>query len=146
MSIAIKIDVKLVKQFKDGAVEGIMLDDNEVLPFDQPIEEMWVIHPEESVRGTCDECAGLAGKHFGVGEGEMPPIHANCNCERVPVMPTFDLTTMTFNTPPQELSMTKAMLDNMDDEALAELNADNLDPPTVKRYKAIIAERKQGGK
>lgn len=142
MGISIKIDVKLVKGFKDGAVEGIQLSDTEVLPFNQSIEEMWVIHPEESVRGTCEECAGLAGLHFGVNEGEMPPIHANCNCERVPVMPTFNPQTMTFSTPSQELSMTKSMLNNMDDEALEALDIETLDAPTVKRLKAITAERK----
>lgn len=35
---------------------------------------------------TSDECAGLDGTEFPVGEGEMPPLHWNCRSVRVPVV------------------------------------------------------------
>lgn len=147
MGISIKIDVKIVTKIK-GGIEGIMIADDELLPFDQELEEIWVIHPEESERGTCEECAGLAGTTFKVGEGQYPPIHANCVCERVPAIPTYNPQLGAWNVPARELSLTKRALDNMGDEALAEMSsAENYDAATQKRITAILkARRDKGGK
>lgn len=37
---------------------------------------------------SCEECIKLDGEPFPVGEGPQPPIHQNCQCERVAVVAT----------------------------------------------------------
>lgn len=46
-------------------------------------KEQWVATLDDS---TCPECGDLDGEEFDVGEGDMPPIHFNCRCVRVPVI------------------------------------------------------------
>lgn len=42
------------------------------------------IHPDEK---TCDECSGMDGKKYKVGEGQyLIPVHPNCRCCLLPVV------------------------------------------------------------
>jgi len=141
MSISIGVSVEFI--FKKGGVEGIELPDGSVLPFGTPVREIWVIHPEETAAGTCEECAALAGTIFEAGEGQMPPVHVNCVCERVPVMETFDPATATMSIPTETLSVPIKKLDNMADDALWELiEQSQVDPKTIARARLLLKRRK----
>jgi hypothetical protein len=142
MGISITINPEIIIVNPDRGIEGIQVGDDEILPFDEPIEEMFVIHPEESASGTCEECATYAGEIFGVGEGPMPQLHANCKCERVPVMATFNPSLMAWNVPNKELDVTMVKLDNMSDDALDALkDQDNISDKTFERIKKILKRR-----
>ena len=47
-------------------------------------EERWVATLDAS---TCPVCGALDGRIFPVGEGPSPPIHPNCRCARMPIIP-----------------------------------------------------------
>ena len=36
---------------------------------------------------TCEICAGLDGHRFQIGRGRQPPIHPNCRCSVIPIVP-----------------------------------------------------------
>jgi hypothetical protein len=129
-----------------GDVQGIILPDGSMLPFGTAIKEVWVIHPEETRSGTCEECAALAGEVFEAGEGDMPPVHANCVCERVPIMDTIDPDTGDVINGIMEAgikSITMAEMGSMADEALqALIDNETMDEKTIVRARVILKRRK----
>ncbi len=48
--------------------------------------ERWVSVLDTS---TCPVCGALDGKVFDVGEGVHPPVHVNCRCVRMPIIPNL---------------------------------------------------------
>lgn len=140
MGISIEIDVKLVS--KVAGVEGLMVNDTELLPFNGEIREMYVIHPEASARGTCSICSPYAGEIFKLGQGPQPQLHANCQCERVVLAETLDIETGEFIKPPF-LDYNIGELNNLDKAALHEIVKNkNMHPNAISRAKLLINRHK----
>lgn len=72
---------RLPVEFNTGFICGANVDPEDIPQKFRGSRVRWVIHPEKTESGTCEECRPLAGKFYSIDEiTAIQPVHINCVC------------------------------------------------------------------